>query len=67
MSVGMVGFVIDVVVGVALVEVGFAASCVGDVDRRHESEGGGVRGLKVERERRSERESKWHYFNQEVE
>ena len=49
MSVGMVGFVIDVVVGVALVEVGFAASCVGDVDRQHESEGGGVRGLKVER------------------
>ena len=33
MSVGMVGFVTDVVVGVAVDGVGSAASCVGDVGR----------------------------------
>ena len=31
MSVGMVGFVTNVVVGVAMVGAGSAASCVGDV------------------------------------
>ena len=35
MSVGMVGFVTDVVVGVAVVGAGSAASCVGDVGQRH--------------------------------
>ena len=33
MSVGMVGFVTDVVVGVAVVGAGFVASCVCDVGR----------------------------------
>ena len=53
MSVGVVGFVINVVVvvGVAVVGVGSAASCVGDMVQRHGSGGDGVRGLKVERER----------------
>ena len=53
MSVGVVGFVINVVVvvGVAVVGAGFAASCVGDMVQRRGSGGGGVRGLKVERER----------------
>ena len=50
-SVGMVGFVTDVVVGVAVVGAGSAASCVGDVGRRCGLGGGGMRGLKVERER----------------
>ena len=49
MSVGMVGFVTDVVVGVAVVGAGSAASCVGDVGRRRGSGGGSMRGLKVER------------------
>ena len=40
MSVGVIGFVTDVVVGVAVVGVGSMAAWVG-----------GVRGLKVERER----------------
>ena len=40
MSVGVIGFVTDVVVGVAVVGVRSMAACVG-----------GVRGLKVERER----------------
>ena len=68
-SVGMVRFVTDVVVEVVVVGVamvgaaGSVTAWVGGVDQG----GGGVRGLKVERERRSERESKWHYFNQEVE
>ena len=31
MSVGMIGFVTDVVVGVAVVGAGSAASCVGDM------------------------------------
>ena len=60
MSVGMVGFVTDVVVrvvGVAMVGAGSLASCVDDVGRRHGSGGGGMRGLKVERERERERES----------
>ena len=34
MSVGMVGFVTDVVVGVAVVGAGSAASCVGDMGQR---------------------------------
>ena len=34
MSVGMVGFVTDVVVGVAVVGTGSTASCVGDVGQR---------------------------------
>ena len=33
MSVGMVGFVIDVVVGVAVIGAGSATSCVCDVGR----------------------------------
>ena len=36
MSVGMVGFVTDVVVGVAMVGAGSAASCVCDVGWRRE-------------------------------
>ena len=59
MSVGMVGFVTDVVVrvvGVAMVGAGSLASCVDDVGRRHGSGGGAMRGLKVERERERERE-----------
>ena len=57
MSVGMVGFVTDVVVsvvGVAMVGAGSMVSCVSDVGRRHGSGGGGVRGLKVKRERERE-------------
>ena len=49
MSVGMVGFVTDVVVGVAVVGARSAASCVGDVGQRRGSGGGGMRGLKVEK------------------
>ena len=49
MSVGMVGFVTDVVVGVAVDGAGSAASCVGDVGRQRGSGGDGVRGLKVEK------------------
>ena len=49
MSVGMVGFVANVVVGVAMVGAGSAASCVGDVGQRRGSGGGGMRGLKVEK------------------
>ena len=54
MSVGMVGFVTDVVVGVVGVVVVGArsmASCVGDVGRHRGSGGDSVKGLKVERER----------------
>ena len=50
MSVGMVGFVTDVVVvvvvGVAMARSGTVATCLGDVGQK----GGNVRGLKVERE-----------------
>ena len=49
MSVGMVGFVTDVVVGIAVVGAGSAASCVGDVGWRRGLGGSGMRGLKVER------------------
>ena len=45
----MVGFVTDVVVGVAMVGAGSAAPCVCDVGQRCGSGGGGVRGLKVEK------------------
>ena len=45
----MVGFVTDVVVGVAVVGAGSATSCVCDVGRRCGLRGGGVRGLKVEK------------------
>ena len=49
MSVGMVGFVTDVVVvvvvGVAVAGAGTTTTCVGDVGQG----GGDVRGLKVER------------------
>ena len=43
MSVGMVGFVTDVVVGVAVVGIGFVVAAW------VRGGGGGVRGLKVER------------------
>ena len=49
MSLGMVGFVTDVVVGVVevvVVEAGSVAACVSSVGQG----GGGVRGLKVESE-----------------
>ena len=49
MSVGMVGFVTNVVVGVAVVGAGSAASCVGNVGQWRGSGGGGMRGLKVEK------------------
>ena len=49
MSVGMVGFVTDVVVGVAVIGAGSATSCVCDVGRQCGLGGGGVRGLKVEK------------------
>ena len=47
MSVGMVRFMTKV--GVAVVGVGSAASCVGDVGWRRGLGGSGMRGLKVER------------------
>ena len=49
MSVGMIGFVTDVVVGVAVVGVGSAASCVCNVGWWHGLGGSGMRGLKVEK------------------
>ena len=57
MSVGVVGFVINVVVevvvvGVVVVGAGSMVSCVGDVVRQHGLGDGSIRGLKVERELR---------------
>ena len=54
MSVGMVGFVTDVVVGVvgvAVVGAGSVVTCFNSVGQG----GGDVKGLKVEREREKER------------
>ena len=47
--VGMVGFVTDVVVGVAVVGAGSATLCVCDVERQCGFRGGGMRGLKVKK------------------